>query len=70
MRGVRRRIAERLTSSWTEIPHITYVEAVDLTELESLRTELNRRGEHRDAWLTILPFLVRAIVLVCARTAG
>ena len=66
VRGVRRRIAERLTSSWTEIPHITYVEAVDLTELESLRTELNRRGAHRDARLTILPFLVRAIVLACA----
>ena len=42
--GLRRRIAERLTSSWTQIPHITYVEAVDATDLEALRAELNRRG--------------------------
>ena len=34
VRGVRRRIAERLTAAWTEIPHITYVDAVDATELE------------------------------------
>jgi 2-oxoisovalerate dehydrogenase E2 component (dihydrolipoyl transacylase) len=66
VRGMRRRIADRLTSSWTEIPHITYVDAVDLTDLETLRAELNRRGAHRDVRLTILPFLVRAIVLACA----
>jgi 2-oxoisovalerate dehydrogenase E2 component (dihydrolipoyl transacylase) len=62
--GLRRRIAERLTSSWTQIPHITYVEAVDVTELELLRAELNSRGD--GPRLTILPFLVRAMVVACA----
>ncbi len=61
VRGVRRRIAERLTSAWTEIPHITYVDAVDVTELERLRGELNGRdGATR---LTLLPFLATAIVV-------
>jgi 2-oxoisovalerate dehydrogenase E2 component (dihydrolipoyl transacylase) len=62
--GLRRRIAERLTASWTQIPHITYVEAVDATELEALRAELN--GQERGPRLTILPFLVRAMVVACA----
>lgn len=61
VRGVRRRIAERLTSAWTEIPHITYVDAVDVTELERLRSQLNGRdGATR---LTLLPFLATAIVV-------
>jgi 2-oxoisovalerate dehydrogenase E2 component (dihydrolipoyl transacylase) len=66
VRGLRRRIAERLTASWSEIPHITYVEAVDATDLEALRAELNRRGHPSGARLTILPFLVRAMVIACA----
>jgi len=74
VRGLRRRIAERLTSSWTEIPHITYVEAVDVTDLELLRAELNRRGQHHGNGsgsgnglrLTILPFLARAITVAVA----
>ena len=63
LRGVRRRIAERMTASWTQIPHITYVEAVDVTELEALRAELNRRERTDGLRLTLLPFLVRAMVL-------
>lgn len=62
--GVRRRIAERLTQAWTEIPHITYVEAVDATELELVRAELNRRRPDRPR-LTLLPFVVRALVVAC-----
>jgi 2-oxoisovalerate dehydrogenase E2 component (dihydrolipoyl transacylase) len=64
IRGVRRRIAERLTAAWTEIPHITYVDAVDVTELERLRAELNTRNDDDGgARLTLLPFLAAAIVV-------
>ena len=66
VRGLRRRIAERLTSAWTEIPHITYVDAIDVTDLEILRAELNRRGDASATRLTILPFLARAIVIAAA----
>lgn len=65
VRGLRRRIAERLTASWTQIPHITYVDDIDATELESLRAELNRRGHPSGVHLTLLPFLVRALVTAC-----
>ena len=63
IRGLRRRISERLTAAWTEIPHITYVDAVDVTELERLRAELNDGGGRER--LTLLPFLVRAIAVAC-----
>ncbi len=64
VRGVRRRIAERLSTTWSDIPHITYVEAVDVTELEALRSELNAPDDGRGR-LTMLPFIVRAIVVAC-----
>jgi 2-oxoisovalerate dehydrogenase E2 component (dihydrolipoyl transacylase) len=64
VRGVRRRIAERLSATWSEIPHITYVEAVDVTELEALRSELNAPDDGR-VRLTMLPFVVRAIAVAC-----
>ncbi len=64
VRGIRRRIAERLTAAWTEIPHITYVDAVDVTELEQLRAELNN-ADGGDARLTALPFIVRAMAIAC-----
>jgi len=60
--GLRRRIAEQMVASTTTIPHITYVEEVDMTALEELRAELN---DHAAAVrLTILPFLIRALVKV------
>ena len=65
VRGVRRRIAERLTES-SRIPTITYVDAVDVTELEALRAALNERTSPGDVRLTLLPFLARAIVFACA----
>jgi 2-oxoisovalerate dehydrogenase E2 component (dihydrolipoyl transacylase) len=66
VRGVRRRIAARLTDAWHEIPHITYVESIDATELERLRSELNRESEARRVRLTILPFLATAMAIASA----
>ncbi|MGY8669964.1 MAG: biotin/lipoyl-containing protein, partial [Candidatus Poseidoniales archaeon] len=39
--GLRKRIAESMTASYTTIPHFSYFEEVDVTELESLRQHLN-----------------------------
>ncbi len=67
VRGVRRKIAERLSAAWSEIPHITYVDAVDVTELERLRAELNGSHADRDGpRLTLLPFVARAIAQAVA----
>jgi 2-oxoisovalerate dehydrogenase E2 component (dihydrolipoyl transacylase) len=66
VRGVRRRIAERLTSTWAQVPHITYVDAVDVSQLEELREHLNGERLDRGVRLTLLPFIARAIAIACA----
>jgi 2-oxoisovalerate dehydrogenase E2 component (dihydrolipoyl transacylase) len=60
--GLRRQIAQHMEAS-LRIPHFTYVEEVDVTELEALRSKLNKQFEGTRGRLTILPFLMRAIVL-------
>ena len=61
--GLRRKIAEKMQLAKRQIPHFTYVEEVDVTDLEALRGQLNARyGEERGK-LTLLPLLMRAVVL-------
>jgi len=59
--GLRRKIAERLSDSWTRIPHITYVEEVDVTALEGARAQINAATGDKPK-LTLLPFIARAII--------
>lgn len=61
--GLRRKIAQKMQESKRRIPHFTYVEEVDMTELESLRTTLNSKWGEERVRLTVLPFLMRAMVL-------
>jgi len=63
--GLRRKIAERLSQSWSRIPHITYVEEVDVTALEEMRARVNA-GAGGKPKLTLLPFIARAIVSAVA----
>ena len=58
--GMRRRIAENMAASKRHIPHFTYVEEIDVTELEALREQLNAgRGDRPK--LTLLPLLIVGI---------
>lgn len=61
--GLRRQIAQKVQDSKRRIPHFTYVEEIDVTEVESLRARLNARYEIRRGHLTLLPLLMRAVVL-------
>ncbi len=64
--GLRRRIAERMTLANTRIAHITYVEEIDVTALEELRAALNKAKRPEQPRLTLLPFLMRAMVMAVA----
>jgi 2-oxoisovalerate dehydrogenase E2 component (dihydrolipoyl transacylase) len=64
--GLRRKIAERMAIANTRIPHITYVEEIDVTTLEELRATLNKDKQHPPLRLTLLPFLMRAMVKATA----
>ncbi len=61
--GLRRRIAMRLQDAKRRIPHFSYVEELDVTELEALRATLNARWKAERGHLTLLPLLMRALVL-------
>ena len=60
--GMRRKIAESMERSKRRIPHFAYVEEIDVTELEALRVHLNASKRPEQAKLTLLPFLMRAMV--------
>ncbi len=64
--GLRRKIAAKMSAARDHIPHITYVEEIDVTALEELRATLNRQRPQDQAKLTLLPFLMRAMVRAIA----
>ncbi|HUH77882.1 MAG TPA: dihydrolipoamide acetyltransferase family protein, partial [Devosia sp.] len=64
--GMRRKIAEKMALAKSRIPHITYIEEVDVTALEELRAKLNGEKRADRPKLTLLPFLMRAMVKAIA----
>lgn len=68
--GLRRRIAEKMRLASANIPHITYVEEVDVTDLEDLRVTMNAGRKPDQPKLTILPFLMRALVRTLGEQPG
>jgi len=68
--GLRRRIAQKMQDSKRRIPHFTYVEEVDVGEVEALRARLNAKWSGERAHLTLLPFLIRAIVIALREHPG
>jgi pyruvate dehydrogenase E2 component (dihydrolipoamide acetyltransferase) len=62
VRGARRLIAQKMTRSWQEIPHVTSFHTVDATHLDALRRELSEESGHRVSSLAVI---VRALVEIC-----
>src|SRR5471030_848510 len=61
--GLRRKIAQKMQEAKRRIPHFTYVEEIDVTDLETLRAQLNQKWAGKRTKLTLLPFLARAMVV-------
>lgn len=64
--GLRRKIADGMMASYSSIPHFSYFEEVDVTELESLRQHLNATRPEGAPKLTYLPFIMQALVKALA----
>jgi pyruvate dehydrogenase E2 component (dihydrolipoamide acetyltransferase) len=62
IRGMRRKIAEKMRLSKDKAAHFTYVEEADATELVKLRTQAKAIAEQRGIKLTYLPFILKAMV--------
>ncbi|MEP2736712.1 MAG: dihydrolipoamide acetyltransferase family protein [Erythrobacter sp.] len=58
--GLRKRIAANMAASKRNIPHFSYVEEVDVTEMERMRGDLNSARGSKPK-LTMMPLLITAI---------
>ncbi len=58
--GMRRKIAENMAAAKRNIPHFTYVDEIDVTELERVRADLNDNRGSRPK-LTLLPLMIVAM---------
>jgi 2-oxoisovalerate dehydrogenase E2 component (dihydrolipoyl transacylase) len=61
--GLRRKIAQKMQEAKRRIPHFSYVEEIDVTEVEALRNQLNARYAKDRGKLTLLPLIARAVVI-------
>jgi 2-oxoisovalerate dehydrogenase E2 component (dihydrolipoyl transacylase) len=68
--GLRRKIAERMSEAKRQIPHITIVEEVDVTAVEELRAQLNDLHKGARPKLTMLPFVMAAMVVALREQPG
>lgn len=62
IKGLRRVIAQKMAASKRSIPHYSYVEEIDVTALEDLRQHLNSNKKPEQPKLTLLPFIIQAMV--------
>jgi 2-oxoisovalerate dehydrogenase E2 component (dihydrolipoyl transacylase) len=59
--GLRRKIAEHMVASKRAIPHYSYIDECDLTDLVRMRSQLKDTFARSGVKLTFLPFVVKAV---------
>ncbi|QYJ84247.1 dihydrolipoyllysine-residue acetyltransferase [Shewanella aegiceratis] len=70
IRGVKAVMAKMMTESVSTIPHFTYCEELDLTELVALRESMKARYSSDDLKLTMMPFFMKAMSLALTQFPG
>jgi len=63
IRGVRKIMAERMADSVATIPHFTFVDELDVTELMQLRRNLNEQHGSDELKITLMPLFIKALSL-------
>ena len=63
IRGIRKLMAERMATSVASIPHFTYVDEIDITELAELRQTLKNTYATDDLKITMMPLFIKALSL-------
>ncbi len=62
LRGLRKKIAEKMVKSKFTAPHYAFVEEVDATALIALRTAINDKLASQNVKVSFLPFFVKAVL--------
>ena len=63
IRGIKKVMATAMQNSVSTIPHFTYCEEIDMTDLIALRSELKEIYAKQDIKLTMMPFFMKAMSL-------
>ncbi|QYK06950.1 dihydrolipoyllysine-residue acetyltransferase [Shewanella zhangzhouensis] len=63
IRGVKAAMARQMMDSVSSIPHFTYCEEIDLTELVALRERMKAKYSSDDVKLTMMPFFMKSLSL-------
>ncbi len=69
LHGLRRKISERMVESKRTIPHYTYVDECDISDLVRLRAGLRNAAAKIGAKMTYLPFFIKAVVAALKEVA-
>lgn len=67
LRGVRRSIAAAMTTSWSQIPHVTHHDLADITELERFRRAHTSDVHERGGDLSLMILVMKALAGVIER---
>ena len=62
MSQLRQVIARRMTENWTTIPHVTQFDEADISSVMDLRKKHLAAYEAKGARLTLMPFVIKAVV--------
>ncbi|HEY3130822.1 MAG TPA: dihydrolipoamide acetyltransferase family protein [Acidobacteriota bacterium] len=62
LKGLRKRIADKMVRSKQTAPHYSFVEEVDVTSLVQLRNEAETLAKEKHVKITYLPFIIKAVV--------
>ncbi|MBY6185056.1 dihydrolipoyllysine-residue acetyltransferase [Marinobacter hydrocarbonoclasticus] len=63
IRGIQAAMARQMTASVQTIPHFTYCEELDLTDLVALRKRMKEQYAQQGVKLTLMPFFIKALSL-------
>lgn len=63
IRGVKAAMAKQMMSSVSTIPHFTYADEFDVTDLIALREKLKEQYKEKGIRLTVMPFFIKALSL-------
>ncbi|MDR3553515.1 MAG: dihydrolipoamide acetyltransferase family protein [Syntrophobacteraceae bacterium] len=60
LRSIRRATAQRMAVAWAQIPHVTHMDAADLTELDAFRRKHREQVEAQGGDLSLMVFVMKA----------
>jgi len=64
LNNIKKVTAKRLHTAWTEIPHVTQFEEIDITNLDKVRIKLKEINKDPKIKVSLIPFFMKAIVKI------